>query len=152
MALVKLMVILFSSIALVYTDYQLNLYDRELKKYLSVIEIGLNDHYIKAVKDQPDMFCRFDFVTSRLPYGKVLLQIHFSGKYFNVTSNDYIRPTNGSNISSAEFDFIMESDPHRKKGARIALKARNGLYCAAEDKYIKASSSTPVFFDIYPLD
>lgn len=114
MAFIKALILLFTSMLLVNADFHLNLYDREIKKYLSNIEVGFQSHYIEATKDKPDQFCRFNFVTSKLPEGKVLFQTN-DGNHFNLSADNYIRPTDGSNISFAEFDFIMESDPHRKK-------------------------------------
>ena len=149
--ILKVLLIVSTSVFLVYGDFHLNLYDREIKKYLSNIEIGFQSHYIEASKDKPDQFCRFNFVTTKLPEGKVLFQTN-DGNHFQLTANNYIRPTEGSNLTSAEFDFIMESDPHRKQGARLALKATNGLYWAVVDKYVKAASSKPVYFGIYPID
>ena len=55
-------------------------------------------------------------------------------------------------MTAAEFDYIMESDPHSKRGARIALKAINGLYWSVMDKYVKALSSKPVYFYVNPAD
>ena len=140
-----------TSLFLVHADFHLNLYDREIKKYLSNIETGFQSHYIEATKDKPDQFCRFNFVTTKLPEGKVLFQTN-DGNHFALTANNYIRPIDTSNLTSAEFDFIMESDPHRKRGARIAVKATNGLYWAVADRFVKAQSSKPVYFDIDPIE
>ena len=151
MAFVRVLLLLWATIAVVCADFHLNLFDRDTEKYLSNIEVGFQSHYIEASKDKPDMFCRFNFVTSSLADGKVLFQTN-DGNHFRLTSGNYIRPTDGTNMTTAEFDFIMETDPHRKKGARIALKAINGQYWSVKDRFVKAESSTPVYFYIYPIE
>ena len=151
MTFVKVLVLLWTTVIIAHADFHLNLYDRNTEKYLSNIEVGFQSHYIEASKDHPDQFCRFNFVTSSLPDGKVLFQTN-DGNHFRLTSGNFIRPTDGTNMTTAEFDFIMESDPNRKKGARIALKATNGLFWSVKERYVKAESSTPVYFYIYPIE
>ena len=151
MTIRKVLLLLLAGTFVVNGDFYLNLYDRDTKKYLSVIEYDIDVHYIKASKDEPDMFCKFNFVTSELAEGKVSFQT-IGGNYFNLTAGNYIQPKDGKNMTAAEFEFIMESDPQHKQGARIALKAINGLYWSVTDKYVKAESSKPVYFNIYPID
>ena len=80
----------------------------------------------------------------------ILLQVT-AGRYFNLTRGSYIEVTHGTNMTGAEFDFIMETDPHSKRSARIAIKAINGLYWSVTDKYVKAQSSKPVYFYMSPV-
>ena len=133
-------------------DFYVNLFYPETKKYLSVIlMMGSsfdNEHFIRAAKDSPDNFCKFNFVTTNLSYGKVSFQLT-NGNYFNLTRSNFIQP---GGTASSEFDFVYESDPGRKRGARIALKGYNGLYWTVVDKYVKAESAKPVYFDIYPTE
>lgn len=137
-----------------HADFHLNMFYRETKKYLSNIDLvttSTGTHYIEATKDNPDMFCRFNFVTTNLAEGKVSFQTN-DGNYFNRSAGNYIVPNEKSIVSSSEFEFIFESDPHRQRGARIALKANNGLYWTVEaDRFIKAEGTKPVYFDIYPV-
>ena len=154
MKLFPILVVLVAGLISVQADFHLNLYDKTTKKYLSGILVLPDDHYIKAAKDSPDQFCRFNFVTSSLPNGKVSFQnmaLNVSN-YFNLTTDNYIRANANSITASSEFDFIFESDLHRKRGARIALKANNGLYWTVVDKFVKAEATSPVYFDIYPVD
>lgn len=150
-----LAVLLCTGLVAVQADFYMNLFYPETKKYLSVILMfGSdfdNEHFIKASKDSPDHFCRFNFVTTNLTNGKASFQLS-NGNYFNLTKNNYIQP--GGNIcnASSEFDFIFESDSGRKRGARIALKGYNGLYWTVVEKYVKAESTKPVYFDIYPIE
>ena len=147
-------VLLCAGLVAVHADFYMNLFYPETKKYLSVILMlgsGFeNEHFIKASKDSPDGFCKFNFVTTNLSEGKVSFQLT-NGNYFNLTSNNYIQPGGTVSNASSEFDFIYESDPGRKRGARIALKGYNGLYWTVVEKYVKAESTKPVFFDIYPV-
>ena len=147
-------VLLCAGLVAVHADFYMNLFYPETKKYLSVILIlgsGFeNEHFIKASKDSPDGFCKFNFVTTNLSEGKVSFQLA-NGNYFNLTRNNYIQPGGNVSNASSEFDFIYESDPGRKHGARIALKGYNGLYWTVVEKYVKAESTKPVFFDIYPV-
>lgn len=147
-------VLLCAGLVAVHADFYMNLFYPETKKYLSVISMlgsGFeNEHFIKASKDSPDGFCKFNFVTTNLSEGKVSFQLT-NGNYFNLTRSNYIQPGGTVSNASSEFDFIYESDPGRKHGARIALKGYNGLYWTVVEKYVKAESTKPVFFDIYPV-
>ena len=69
----KVLVVIFTATIIVYADFDVNLYDLDTKRYLSVIE-EVDTHYIKAAKGEPDMFCKFNFVTSELGDGKVSFQ------------------------------------------------------------------------------
>ena len=155
MKLFPILTVLVAGLISVQADFHLNLFDPTTKKYLSNIYLAKefidNDHYIEATKDSPDMFCRFNFVTSNLSNGKVSFQTN-DGNYFNLAASNYIRPNANSVNSSSEFDFIFESDPHRKRGARIAIKANNGLYWTAVNRFVKAEGTSPVYFDIYPIE
>ena len=150
-----LAVLLCTGLVAVQADFHLNLFYPETKKYLSNILIlagGFDDyHFIEATKDSPDGFCRFNFVTTNLPEGKVFFQTN-DGNYFNLAANNYIQPNVKSINTTSEFNFIFESDPRRKRGARIALKASNGMYWTVAERYVKAQSTTPVYFSIYPVD
>ena len=68
----KVFVLVFTA-TIVYADFEVNLYDRETQRYLSVIDEA-GTHYIKASKSEPDMFCKFNFATSELGDGKVSFQ------------------------------------------------------------------------------
>lgn len=152
MTIGKVLVLLLTSAFVVNGDFYLNLYDRNTKKYLCVIGYSIDAKYIKASEDEPDTLCKFNFVTSKLSQGKVLFQTN-SEEYFNVSSSNYVQPKGGANLTGAEFDFIMRSDLDRKSSARIALRAVNSLYLSVTDDYfVKASSSKPVYFYIYPID
>lgn len=150
-----LAVLLCIGLIAVQADFYTNLFYPETKKYLSVIlmfDSGFdNEHFIKASKDSPDQFCKFNFVTTNLTEGKVSFQLS-NGNYFNLTRSNFIQPGGNTCNASSEFDFIFESDPGRKRGARIALKGYNGLYWTVVDKYVKAESTKPVFFYIYPIE
>ena len=153
--LAVLAVVLCTGLVAVQADFHLNLFYRATEKYLSNIFLladGFDDnHFIEATKDKPDQFCRFNFVTSGLPEGKVSFQTN-DGNYFNLAANSLIQPSAKSITNSSEFDFIFESDARRKRGARIALKASNGMYWTVAERYVKAASTTPVFFEIYPVE
>ena len=148
-------VLLCTGLVVVQADFHLNLFYRTTEKYLSNILLftgGFDDnHFIEATKDKPDQFCRFNFVTSYLPEGRVLFQTN-DGNYFNLAANNFIQPSMKSINTTSEFNFIFESDPGRKRGARIALKASNGMYWTVVDRYVKAQSTKPVYFEIYPVD
>ena len=150
-----LAVFLYADLVAVQADFHLNLFYPETKKYLSNILLFAagfeDDHFIEATKDKPDQFCRFNFVTSGLPEGKVSFQTN-NDNYFNLAANNYIQSIVKSINTTSEFDFIFESDPRRKRGARIALKASNGMYWTVAERYVKAESTTPVYFDIYPVE
>ena len=150
-----LAVLMCTGLVAVHADFHLNLFYPTTEKYLSnilLLTTGFdNDHFIEATKDKPDMFCRFNFVTSGLPEGKVSFQTN-DGNYFNLAGNNYIQPNVKSINTTSEFDFIFESDPGRKRGARIALKASNGMYWTVAERYVKAASTTPVYFYIYPIE
>lgn len=149
-----LAVLLCAGLVAVQADFYMNLFYRETKKYLSVILMLDSDfedeHFIKASKDSPDQFCTFNFVTANLSYGKVSFQLT-NGNYFNLTRDSFIQPEGTVSNASSEFEFIYESDPGGKRGARIALRGYNGLYWTVVDKYVKAVSDKPVYFDIYPI-
>ena len=150
-----LAVLLCASLVAVQADFHLNLFYPITKKYLSNILVfagGFDDyHFIEATKSSPDQFCRFNFVTSQLPEGRALFQTN-DGNYFNLAANNFIQPSMKSINTTSEFKFIYESDRGGKRGARIALKASNDMYWTVVDKYVKAQSSTPVYFDIYPIE
>lgn len=152
MTLAPVFTVLLASLLVVpaHADFHLNMFYRETKKYLSNIDLGTT-HHIEATKDSPDMFCRFNFVTTNLAEGKVSFQTN-NGNYFNRSAGNFIMPNEKSIVNSSEFEFIFESDPNRKRGARIALKANNGLYWTVADRFIKAEGTKPVYFDIYPVD
>ena len=152
MNLDPVLVLVLASVLVVPThaDFHLNLFYSPTKKYLSNIDLGTT-HHIEATKDSPDMFCRFNFVTTNLAEGKVSFQTN-DGNYFNLASGNYIMPNQKSIVNSSEFDFILESDSQRKRGARIAVRAINGLYWAVVDRYIKAEGTKPAYFDIHPIE
>ena len=148
--LLVLAIVLCASLMAVQADFHLNLFYRTTEKYLSNIFIA-GDHFIEATKDKPDQFCRFNFVTSGLPEGKVSFQTN-DGDYFDLAADNFIRPTVKSVNTTSEFNFIFESDPGRKRGARIALRASNDMYWTVTERYVKAESTKPVYFEIYPIE
>ena len=103
------------------------------------------------------MNCKFLFVTSGLSNGKAAIQNtgNAGTNYHCRDSNNYIRPIEANIEDNCIYDYEVVLDSDNICSYRIAIKADNGLYWklgGSDNKFIKATGTSPVYFDVFPLE
>ena len=153
MKLVAVLAVLAAVLLIVNADFYINLYDQNLKKYLSAMNFIADGNYMVAAKSNPDQFCKFKLV---ILGRKVAIQNDAGTNYFchvqsgNSSIDVYIRPVESTIKDSCKFNYRLKLDPDNICGARIALKADNGLYWTVlaqnSVNYIRPLATSPVYF------
>ena len=147
MKLLAVLAVLAAVLFVVHADCYMALFYEPSQLYLSKISSS-GTGYLKASKSDLETCgsCTFKFVTSGLDDGKVAFQNSAETMYF-CQKNTYITLSEldieDKCIYDYEFAFDFDMCSHR-----VALKAGNGKYLTVSNKYIRATSDSPVYFDV----